>query len=292
MYSKKLSPRQMLVWIASAMSAPLAIYAGKASWEWALATGIICVGAALLVLRFGSADYGRLLRIFQLVFLSVIAGVFSREISGCWGEDSTSMPLVMLALAALSAVNTAQNAGRVCCCVAWIAAIIYAIVMAVGIKNIQMVRLTEIGYHNEMVIVAYLLPAVWLLLPADRSNVLCMYGMMLFAVVISLLCFGTLSAGGVVDAQIPFYQYSKSLTLLGIAERFEAAASVALTLGLFCTLSLLLSAAERMTKHGAVIAASVAAVNVRINAINVAIMAVFAWIILPLIIAVKKVEKR
>lgn len=292
MLSEKLSGKQMVLWMASAMSAPLAIYTGKTSWEWTLVTGVVCIGASLVVLRYGSSDFGKLLRMGQLILLSIVAGIFSREISACWGEESVSMPLVLLVLAALSAGNGAQNAGRVCCCAAWVTAIIYALVLGIGVKNIEWIRLTEMGYCHEMLILAFLVPAVWLLLPAQRSKGVFLVGMIIFGAVVSILCFGTLSAGGVVDAQLPIYQYSKSLTMLGIAERFEAAASVALTLGLFCTLSLLLSAAEEMVKHGAVIGAVIAAINVPISTEIVTILAGFAWIILPMIISANKVKKR
>lgn len=292
MLSEKLSGKQMVLWMASAMSAPLAIYTGKTSWEWTLVTGVVCIGASLVVLRYGSSDFGKLLRMGQLILLSIVAGIFSREISACWGEESVSMPLVLLVLAALSAGNGAQNAGRVCCCAAWVTAIIYALVLGIGVKNIEWIRLTEMGYCHEMLILAFLVPAVWLLLPAQRSKGVFLVGMIIFGAVVSILCFGTLSARGVVDAQLPIYQYSKSLTMLGIAERFEAAASVALTLGLFCTLSLLLSAAEEMVKHGAVIGAVIAAINVPISTEIVTILAGFAWIILPMIISANKVKKR
>jgi hypothetical protein len=290
--SDRLTTKQMLLWTASAMSAPLAIYGGKTSWEWTLVIGILCVGISLLTIRFGSADYGKILRLVQLVTLSVAAGAFSREISACWGEESMSMPLALLALAALSVGKSSQSAGRVCCCVAWIAAILYALVLVVGLKNIQWPRLAATGYYDGLLIVAYLLPAVWLMLPAERSGSRWLLGMVGFGLLISVLCFGTLSARGVVDAQQPIYQYSKSLTLLGIAERFEAVTSVALTLGLYCVLSLLLSAAESMIKHGAVIAAVIASINVQISTKITVILAIFAWIILPTINSVKKVKKR
>jgi hypothetical protein len=274
------------------MSAPLAIYAGKTSWEWTLVTGVVCISASLVVLRFGSSDYGKLLRLGQLILLSIVAGIFSREISACWGEESVSMPLVLLVLAALSAGNGAQNAGRVCCCVAWAATIVYAVILAVGVKNIEWTRLAEMGYCHEMMIVSFLMPAIWLLLPAERSKAVSLIGMVVFGAVISILCFGTLSSRGVMDAQLPIYQYSKSLTMLGIAERFEAVASVVLTLGIYCTLSLILRAAEEMMKHGALVAAIIAAINVRIDTVFVVIISVIMWIILPLIVNVKKVKKR
>ena len=117
-------------------------------------------------------------------------------------------------------------------------------------------------------------------------------GMVLFGVVISVLSFGTLSAKGAMNSELPIYQYSKSLTLFGVAERFEAVTSVALTLGLFCTLSLLLTAAEQMVKHGAAIGAVVASINVQINTVLVMIIVVLMWIILPLINRKKIFEKR
>ena len=281
-----------MVWTVSAMSAPLAIYAGKTSWEWILTVGIVCTAAVMLVFRFGSAEYGKVLQIMQLIILAMVAGTFSKEAAACWGEESVSMPLVLLALAALSAGKSAQGAARVCCCVAWIGVIIYALLLVVGVKNIQWSRVLEIGYFNEMIIIIYLFPVVWLLLPAQKLRGAGLPWTILFGLIISVLCFGTLSAKGVEAVGIPFYQYSKSLTMLGIAERFEAAASVALTLGVFCALSLLLCAAEEMIKHGAVIAAVIAALNVRINSRIMVISVVFAWIILPLLRAAKKVEKR
>ena len=290
--SEKLTARQMLVWIASAMSAPLAIYGGKVSWGWTTITGALCIILALAALRFGSNDFGLVIRLIQLAVLSIVAGAFAREITPCWGEGSGSMPLVLLALAALSAVNSTKQAGQVCCCISWLIAIGYALMLAVGFKNVQWERLTAVRNDGELLIVVYLMPAIWLLAPAQRANGLPLLAMVLFGLAVSILCFGTLSAEGVTDSAVPFYQYSKSLTMMGIAERFEAIASVALTLGLFCSLSLLLNAAERMLKHGALIGSIIAALNVPISGKNITILAVFAWIILPLFCRIKKVKKR
>ena len=168
----------------------------------------------------------------------------------------------------------------------------YALVLAVGVKNIRWARLGQIGYFDESIIIVYLLPALGLLLPAQKVRGSCFLWTIPVGLIISALCFVTLSARGVAEVSLPFYQYSRSLTMLGIAERFEAAASVALTLGIFCTLSLLLRAAEEMMKHGALIGALIAALNVRINPKIIVFFVVFAWIILPLLCGVKKVEKR
>ena len=74
MNSEKLTARQMLVWIASAMSAPLAIYGGKVSWGWTTITGALCIILALAALRFGSNDFGLVIRLIQLAVLSIVAG--------------------------------------------------------------------------------------------------------------------------------------------------------------------------------------------------------------------------
>ena len=283
--NERVSMRQMLLWIASAVSAPLAIYGGSASWEWTLVIGAVSTAAVILTLKFGEGDYGVLLRVLQLGVLAVAAGTFAADISACWGKVGVSMPLTLIALAALSAIGGAERAGRVSCVAAWIVAILYIVVLAAGVKNIDISRLEPNGRANGMLVVAYLLPAVSLMLPREQGKGLgWLFVVPVFASVISLWCSGTLSQNAATEVEIPFYEYSKSLNLLGVAERFEALASVALTLGMFCLLSLMFSAAEHVIKNGAVIGAVGAAIivsGIEVGTLILCIAAAVSWVILP-----------
>lgn len=128
-----------------------------------------------------------------------------------------------------------------------------------------------------------------------RKGTAWLLGITLFAAVISVWCAGTLSRRRAMAIEIPFYEYSKSLNLLGVAERFEALASVALTLGMFCLLSLLLSAAENLMKNGAVYAgagAAIAASCMHFNTMLLSAITAIFWVGLPLIKRMIKNRKK
>ena len=67
--------------------------------------------------------------------------------------------------------------------------------------------------------------------------------------VLSLFTVGTLSQGVAETVSWPFYESGKSLSIFGVAERFEAFISVASTMGYFALYSLLLSALGHMAQH-------------------------------------------
>lgn len=286
MLNEQVSARQMMLWVGAAVSAPLAIYAGSSSWEWTLIVGTFCTATVVVTLKFGEADYGILLRVVQSVVLAIAAGTFAKDISACWGEKGLVMPMTLIVLAALSATGGAERTGRVSCVVAWIMAILYIIVLVAGTKNLEVGRLKPDGKGSGMLAAAFLIPAVILMIPRERRKRNgWLYGIPVFAVVVSIWCAGTLSRQGAMAVEIPFYEYSKSLNLLGMAERFEALGSVALTLGMFCLISFLLSAAEHMMKNGAVFAgagAALVASGVPINPMGMVAATSIFWIGFPL----------
>lgn len=295
MLNKQLTGRQILLWSIAAVSAPLAIYAGGSSWEWTLLAGLICTAAVLATLKYGDGNYGIILRAGQLIVIAMAAGTFAKDISPCWGQRELAMPLTMIVLAALCAMGGAERAGRVSCVIVWIIAIIYIVVLSAGVKNMDIGRLKPDGEGQLMLLPSFLVPAVILILPLDQGKRLCWLGISaLFGTVISIWCAATLTRQGVQLVEIPFYEYSKSLNLLGVAERFEALASVALTLGMFCLLSLLLSAAENLVRNGSIIGgigAAYVASSISIGAAEMSVITTVFWLIVPLINGVKNNRK-
>lgn len=294
MLNNHVPQRQMLLWLIASASAPLAIYAGSASWEWTLAVGIVCTLAAVIVLEFGRADYGAVLRVVQTGAIAVVAGTLVKDIAPCWGSQDQMIPLTLIVLAVLSAINGPEQASRVSCVTTWIIALLYIVVLAAGVKNLDISRVASDGKGNGLLVTVFLLPAVSLLISPVRGKrtrlLLCIP---VFATIISLWCAGTLSRQAAMAVDVPFYEYSKSLNLLGVAERFESLASVAVTLGVFCMLSLFMSAAGNMINNGEIFAGIGTAVTfyLDLGAVEVSVLAVILWVILPLINSVIKNRK-
>lgn len=288
MLNKKVQNRQLPVWIMAALSAPVAIYGGKASWVWTLIVGIICSLLCIAVLKLENVKYGKILRAAQIILLGVVGGRMSLEVSACWETEGMIMPLTLITLAVLSALGDAERNARVCSVLAWILGLLYIVCLAAGGKDIEMNWLLPTDCQEGMLVVVFLLPAVSVILPREtgkgRWGVL---AVPLFAALIGIWCSGTLSPNVTKMVEIPFYEYSKSLSIFGVAERFEALVSVALTAGLFCTLSLLFNAAQHTITNGALISGIIAAVimclNVQINPWILSILALIGWIMLPFI---------
>ena len=120
---------------------------------------------------------------------------------------------------------------------------------------------------------------------------------------------GCLSPQLVQRTQAPFYAMSKSLNVLGVAERFEPFVSAALLMGFFCLTSLITQSAaeiaqalcpripEKWCALGTCLLAGVAALLAgRVpQAVQMGLAAIF-WAVLPVvtlaIVAVKKVRKK
>jgi hypothetical protein len=270
------------------MSAPLAICAGNSSWLWTLAVGISCSFLCLAVLSEEPVVYGKVLGVLQTVLLAVVAGIFATESSLCWESDAPMIPMTLIVLSALSAIGGAERSGRVNCVLIWFLAILYIISLAAGLKDLKIEWIRPSEYKNESLLTVFLIPAVSALIPHDKGRgKWFVFLLPLFAAVIALWCAATLSPESASRVRLPFYEYSKSLSFLGIAERFEALVSVAITIGLFSLLNLLFSAAESMYKNGSLIAGIIAGIivtqKVSINPRFVAVGALILWIIVPLL---------
>ena len=288
MLNKKILHRQLQVWIMAAVSAPLAIYGGKASWTWSLAIGLICILLCIAVLKLENIKYGKILGAIQIILLGVVSGVLLSDLSLCWETDNVIMPIVLITLAVISAVGGAERNGRVCCVLAWILALLYIVSLAAGAKDIQIKWLYPAEQREGLLPLIFLIPAVAVILPREQgSGLWILLVVPLFAAIIGIWCAGTLSTKVTQTVQIPFFEYSKSLSVFGVAERFEALISVAMTAGLFCMLSLLLSSAQQMVRNGAlvsgVLSVIVVWINVRINPWILDIFALFLWIVIPLL---------
>jgi hypothetical protein len=290
-----ITAKQLSLWTMAALSAPIAMYAGNATWDWVLIVGLLCALCIWFVERYGCGTYGKTMRIVQLLGLGIVAGVFAQDLTYCWETEKKMIPLTLIALALLSASGGETQAARVSCVLAWVIAAIYILVLSAGIGDLKLRWLMPEGRGNEKLAAGLLVPAVTILIPCGKRNGNMMWlWSMVPAILTSALCAGTMSASEAVKMDLPLYEYSKSLNLFGLAGRFESLVSVAMTMGLFCLLSLLFKAAGNLMKRGEALAAAVAAILVLadLSMGGIVVMAVGLWIIWPLINTLKNKSKK
>ena len=92
-------------------------------------------------------------------------------------------------------------------------------------------------------------PCITIFFPKERKT-LRWTGLILGAAAVAgaLLIYGTMGTEVAKTAPNSFYEFSKGVTLLGVAERFESLVACALTGGLFAFLVLILSAIHHLAE--------------------------------------------
>ena len=300
MFREKVPQYQLAAWLFVAISAPLIQLVGKNGWLPALIAGIACLGLCWLVtaLPAGKITQKKWFCVLQLPVITLVTTEFAKWSVDCWptGTDFPVVPLTLLALAVFSALHGASVASRVPSVLFWFLAILYGIVLAAGSKNVKAEWLMP-GWElpQEGLLLTLLLPAVAALLPREKGKAVYFVFpvILLFLAAAALWTVGTISPDVASEVAWPFYESSKSLSLLGVAERFESLVSVAMTLGYFSLYSLLLNAAGAMGENlspgwgkGAVIACGIATAALTLLMIHTAqgllvIITLITWCFLP-----------
>lgn len=253
MFSKKVDAYPLCAWLLCAMFALIAQYAAPVNWLFVLLAGAGCTLLCWcnLVLCEGRSCSRKWYCAVQLPFLAVVAAKNAGWSANTWptADAYPLVPLVLLTIALFSAWHGAERASRVGGVVFWLVALLFAVVLAAGSRDVKLEylapKLNESGYTLLLV---FLLPVVTSFLPREGATCYTktMWSSVVLGIVMSVLTVGTLSQGVAADESFAFYTFSKSLSLFGVAERFEALVSVALTMGQYSLLSLLLSCAGHL----------------------------------------------
>ncbi len=301
MHKDKVKSIPLWVWVISGLSAPLAQTAGESSWLSFLVTGILCCALCCTVVYTAQkgACTARWYCFLQVPFLWVAAGQVAVWSEDCWptGADFPVVPLTLLVLAAFAAWKGAAKASRCGSMLFWFLALLYAVVLAAGIKDLEPGHmLPRWEQPPGKAVFLLLLPAAVIFVPHEKGKgSLLLFGLAGLGAVISAWTAGALSPAVVQSLSQPFYEYSRSLSLLAVAQRFEAFVSVALTMGYFALLSFLLSASGHLTDSvfpgkgslGVAAGAAAAALSTlsgwQLPQLWLAAAAVLMWALLPML---------
>ena len=298
MENRNITGSQLGAWLFTAMSAPLAQFAGAISWPVVLLTGAVCLAAAGIVSRI-VLKQGRALLVLQYIWILCILGAMVRWIAGSWpsGNVYPAVPLVLVALAAVSASGGERPAAGAASVLFWLVVMVFAVVLVAGIREIDITMLSKAeGTPGGILVVVYLLPAAAAFLPGAEKKLTPRWlsSTLVFGTVVSAMIAGLVSPVVAQSADSPLYQWVRGLGIFGTLERFEAIVAVAVTVGWFSALSYLLCVAgcqaERYKsgwyKHGVWVCAIVTGAGMLaerwINATALAVGCGIMWLAVPI----------
>lgn len=298
MYSEKIPARQLTAWLFTALT-PVLIQYTSGSWIRVLAVGFLCSIAVWLTWRFGRGGNS----VLSGIVLVIVLGSLMEDAAECWrGDNYPAVPLILLALAAWSAWKGPTAAARTACVLFWAVLFIYIIVFASGIQGVELERLKPQWEGADWQ------TPILLLIPAASIPLLNKEGRwgprlllpLLFAVGAAAITVGVLSLELARELKMPFYEMSRSLDLFGVAKRFEAVISAAMTVGWFSLMSLILTlaanAAKRWAKPAILGAAGIPAgwmlCDLHISGGFLLLLVTIFWVVFPILAqGIEKIKK-
>lgn len=290
MYHKEITGKQSAAWLAAALAAPLAQTASACSWPVALAVGGICLLTCWGVVKYTTKPDGWV-RILQSLWACVILSELLHWSTYCWPahQSGWAVPLTLLLLALWAAGSGKEKAARVGCVLFWPLALLLGAVLLSGVPDMKLQNLKPVWQMPDAhLITVLLLPALWR--PGEgKGNGRMLTGLMLFALTASAVTAGVLSPAVSGGMRAPIYELSRSLSLLGIAERFESLVAAAMTMGYFTVLTYLLSIPKSTWKGKkglwgcTAFSALLFFSGLRADSRLLAIGSILLWIVLPVV---------
>lgn len=306
MHRNGVSCRQLILWLSTALLAPILLQAGKYSL-WSMA--VMAVSAAVLVMtvyRYGAACNGRVFRWIQALWLVVISGILTGQTNELWPEakDFPVVPLALLTVAALSALGETDGTAQVNAIVFWIVAVLLLCVIIAGIPAVDMGRVslqpTTVQISHWWL---FLIPAMAVLLPTipkSRGGAFLPFVILLF----SAWTEGILTVDLCRREAWPFYEASKSVRISAVADRLEPLVSICVTIGYYSIYSLLLTIITNLIGKNSsgrrktvvlgfcVIASLVIGKWLVIPGVMVSMISLLLWIIAPVVYGIIDQQKK
>ncbi len=271
------SPRQLCALLVTALSAPLAVVCSAVGWVWTLAAvGVaalfyLYIGAmarltppgmgyaALLKETFG-ARAGAVLAAAYWIWLALSAARAARMAETAFPLDR-AFPLIPLALLLLAALVAAKDTAAACrfggVLFLFVAALL-GFTLVFGAGDVRWENLRPAGEARDLCapLAILLTPASALFLRDGLNGQKRRYARWFLlaaalAAALSVVCVGALGEPLARASVNAFWLMSRSVSVLGVMERFEALISALLSLGFCCLLVLLLCAARRAARAAA-----------------------------------------
>ena len=270
------SPRQLCALLAAALAAPLVTVCADVSWQWVLLAAAMAgcfliymvwaagtlpphQGLGALLRQALGAGAARWIQGFLWLWLVLLAGMGCCMAAAAFPQDR-AFPLIPLVLLLIAARVSAKGAAAVCrfggvLCLAVVSLLLA--VLAFGGRDLRWENLRPAGNWQDLAgpLAVLLLPAAGLML-RDRLSTRGVAWSRWFLLAaglgtaVSVVTVGALGLPLARAAAHPFWLMSRSVSILGVMERFEAVVSALLSLS-FCCLLALLTTLGRKALQGA-----------------------------------------
>lgn len=270
------------------MAAPVAHTASGSTWPVILAVGGGCLVLCFL-LRKDLYQPGPWLGAARRLWAGVVAGEMLHWIAAYWPNQRLGVvgPLALLVLSAWAAGDGEERAERVGCVLFWPLILLLGAILASGLPEVKLSNLSPSWRMPERGLITTLLLPTFACGQRTGKKAGFLAGLLAAALLASVVAMGVLSPGAKADT--PLYELSRSLSLLGVGERFESLAAAGMTLGYFVTMTYLLRSGERTMEEGkgiwisAAVAGGLYLFNIRLNSGWIAMGSVGIWVFFPVL---------
>lgn len=291
------------MWLLSFAVTAGAALCGRMGWLSALVGGLVGIAVYELKLRLPEGHTPGLIRALQVLWLAVPLAVFANTARDLFPDASNEIyvPLVVLALSWLLARHPRDGVLACCVIVGFFLLTAVAVVCVFSSPGIQW-RWLKPSFDWVEALTAFSIVGGGMLLsvamPGAKPGKLWRWIAFVSPAVLAALVAGCLSAPLAQQQDAAFYTLSRSISLFGVVERFEALVASCLTLGLCSACALMLHAARQMLsergQNGVTAFLCLAALGgsfLSISPVIPAVGTVLFWVLLPFIKNKKKVEK-
>jgi hypothetical protein len=240
---------QLRSWLLVAAVPAILSIVGRNGWLTVLLMTISCGALCFCVLSCRIQRFPKWLCILELAWLTVFLGGVARISGSCW-EESVSIPIILLLLAAFGSQKGLYQSARMGATLLWLVIPVLGLVFLTGASDINIKWIpTKLELPDGALMALLLLPCASIFLPKEQK-VLRGTSLILGTAAIggSLLMYGTMGSAVARTAPNSFFEFSKGVTLFGVAERFESLVACALTGGVFALLVFILSAIYHLSE--------------------------------------------
>lgn len=232
--------------------APLLCILGNNGWLATFLTVLVCGIVTFWLLPCDLVNCPRWLSVLELLWLPIFLGGIAAESGACWENGGKIIPATLLLVSAWGAQHGAQKASRAVAAMCWLIFSLLVVVLLAGGENLELRWIGgELDRPDGRLIAVLLVPGLAAFIPGDNRKkstwmVPVIGGV---AVLCALWLEATIGATVAKTVSNGFYEYSKGITLFGVAERFEALVACALTGGWFALFTIVLSTANHLAQN-------------------------------------------